>query len=413
MDVRCLVCGSEVSEWAGWCPDCGATLEQVGLIEDARPAGDHREETPGLLQPHNRGEGHVRETILGSGAQPANLLRGGRIALAAVVAAVALAVTAGLLVPTSAGHKPGLPAALAREKLFIADPGRTGIFRADGTEVEVIRDLTADGYPSRAVESGSGLVVYVHQGEAYMVPSTGERAPVEVGVADSVFPASDGAVGLFVNGPPGRGFVQFMSAGGQLPEHGTGSMELAGVTPLARLPAGLLIESTPRSTLGTFQLAVRGAQNNAVLGAATQVIDIHATSVAWLSCVSIPTTCSLVVDDTSSDVNQVIPPPPGYPGYAPGGAFSPEGTTLATFVVAGPHSVRLAVINTAIGHATLIGPPLLVEDAVGTATWSADGQWLYYGGDTGGLYAQHIEKGRPIGRQWRLPIQTSNTVTGL
>ena len=376
-------------------------------------SGDDREETPGLLQPHNRGEGHVRETTLGSGAQPAHPLRGGRIALPTVVAAVALAVTAGLLITRSARNKPGLPAALARERLFIADPARTGIFRADGTEVEVIRDLTADGYPSRAVESGSGLVVFIHQGEAYMVPSTGEGAPVQVGPADSVFPASDGAVGFFVNGPPGRGFVEYMSAGGQLPEHGTGSMELAGVTPLARLPAGLLTETTPRSPLGTFQLAMIGTQNNAVLGAATQVIDIHATSVAWLSCVSIPTTCSLVVDDTSSDVNQVIPPPPGYAGYAPGGAFSPDGTMLATFVVTGHRALRLAVINAAMGHATLIGPPLQVEDAIGTATWSADGQWLYYGGDTGGLYAQRIEEGRPIGRQWRLPIQTSKTVTGL
>jgi hypothetical protein len=332
--------------------------------------------------------------------------------LGAVVAAVALAVTVGLLLTTSRANKPGLPPALAREELFIADSGRTGIFRADGIEVETIRDLTADGYPSRPVESGSGLVVYVRRGEAYMVPSTGGRAPVVLGVADSVFPASDGAVGFFVNGPPGRGFVTFMSAGGQMPEHGTASTELAGVTPLARLPAGLLIESSPRSALGTFQLAVMGAQNNAVLGAATQVIDIHATRVAWLSCVSIPATCSLVVDDTSSDVNQVIPPPPGYAGYAPGGAFSPQGSTLATFVVTGRHSVRLTVINVATGLATLIGPPLPV-DAAGTATWSADGQWLYYGGDTGDLYAQHTEKGQPIGRQWRLPIQASKTVTGL
>lgn len=411
--VRCAVCGSEVSEWAGWCPDCGATLEHAGLIEDANPSGEDREEIQGLLEPPmpDSGQGQVRGTTLGGGPVPKTRGRVGRIGLVVVVAASAVAVTAGLLIASSSGNKAKLPAALAEEKLFIADPSRTGIFRADGQVVEAIQNPTADGYPSRAVRSGSGLVVYVHRGEAYMVPSAGGKPPVEVGAADSVFPASGGVVGLFVGAPAGPGSVEFISADGQLPEPGAGSTELAiGVTPVARLPTGLLLESTPRSPLGTFQLEVKSPPNTAILGAVTQVIDTDGANVAWLSCASIPPTCSLVVDDTSSDTRRVVPPVPGYAGYAPGGAYSPDGSVLAAFVVNGPSALGLEVINAATGDATVIGQ---VQGATGAAAWSVDGQWLYYGGGTGNLYAQRIQDGEPIGSRWKLPIQTSRTLTGL
>jgi hypothetical protein len=411
MDVRCPVCGAQVSEWAGWCPDCGASLEQAALIETTSAASGVEEETTGPLKPPNKGQGHVRKASLVSGPVVVSRLRGSHIVLTGVVVAVALAATAAFLIPTFSTSKRGLPAALARERLFIADPGRTGIFRADGTVVEALRDLTADGYPRRGVRSGSGLVVYVHQGEAYMVPSAGGKTPVQVGAANSVFPVNGGGVGLFVGGPAGRGFVEFMSSDGQLPESGTGSTELAlGLIPLARLPTGLLLEPTARSALGTFQLEVMGGHSTEVLGGATEVIDIHGSSVAWLSCTSIPPSCSLEVNETSSDVQEVIPPPRGYTGYAPGGAFSPDGTLLAAFVLRGPGQLGLEVANAVSGAVTLVGQ---VHGATGTAAWSADGQWLYYGGDTGDLYAQRVLGGELSGPPWRLPIPTSRNVTGL
>lgn len=359
-----------------------------------------------MLQPHDGGR---EDSRLGRREQPVAMRRW-RVGVAALVGGAALA-GAGLLIAAYGGNKPGLPAALAREELFIADPGRTGIFRADGSVVEAIRNFSADGYPSRAVDSGSGLVVYVHQGQAYMVASKGGKPPVRVGAADSVFPANDGAVGLFVGGPAGPGFVEYLAADGQLPEPGTDSTELAiGFTPVARLPSGLLVESTPRSRLDTFQLEVMGIHTTEILGAATQVLDIHANNVAWLSCASIPPTCSLLVEDTSSNEHQVISTPPGYTGYTSGGAYSPDGRFLATFVLSGRGALGLEVVDVATGTATLIRG---VQGSTGTAAWSADGQWLYYGGNTGDLYAQGMRDGQPIGRQWRLPIQTSQTVSGL
>ena len=336
-----------------------------------------------------------------------------------VVAALA-AVAAGTIyaIQTSASgrQRAALPADLVAERLFIAEPNRTGIYGADGTVVNPINGITADGYPNQPVVSGSGLVVYVHGGQAYQIPGAGRNAPHHLGAADRVFPASGGAVGLYVGGPLGPGYVEYMSVDGVVPEPRTGSTQLpVGVTAVARLTDGLLTQSSPLPPSGTVEVSLTRTGSTTVLGVANAVIGTHATTVAWTSCLAGPMTCSLLLVDTVTVSRQVILPPPGYPDWAQGGGFSPDGSLLAAFVAttANPLVLRLAVIRVSTRQATVIGPPLTVGEQIGSATWSADGRYLFFGGLTGNLHAERTGPTGPIGQPWTLPLPTSYAITGL
>jgi hypothetical protein len=338
------------------------------------------------------------------------------------VAAVAI-VGAGLIVADRGSSsdplkRGSLPADLAAERLFVAEPNRTGIYRAGGALISPAGGVTGAGYPSRPLVSGQGLVVYIHDGQAYRLPVSGATHPQRIGAADAIFPVEGGAIGLEAGGHLYPGLVEYMAADGTVAESGTGSTQLpAGATALARLSDGLLIQSAPDPTTGVFQVSLVGAHATAVLGSATAVIGTHGTAVAWTSCPIGPTACSLLLVDTATAARQVIAPPAGYRGFAEGGGFSPDGSLLAAFVPAsnasGQPSLRLVVIRTTSGAATIVGPPLTVGESIGSAAWSADGHWLYFGGLTGALYAEHTTTSGPLGNPWTLPVPTSYAIAGL
>jgi hypothetical protein len=410
VEVRCPQCAEAVSEWAAFCPGCGAALDDAELI-DVAPESTHPDASDAQLQ-----TGHADRTLRRSRA----VLSRARMRVAVAVGLVVATVVTVALVGTgeSGGSRAALPADLVAERLFIADPARTGVFRADGTPVDLVHDLPGEGYPSLAIESGSGLVVFVHDAQAYEVPSLGVSPPERVGDADQIFPADKGAVGLFVGGPLGPGFVEYMSFDGVVPEPGTGSSQLSsGTVPVARLPDGLLVRTPSQSPNGPFQLTLMSNRGTEQLGLADQMIGTSGTEVAWLSCASVPKSCTLVLDDTATDERQVIEPPTGYSTFVPGGGFSPDGRLLAAFAAsstaADKGTLRLTTVSTVGGRGSVIGPKLKAGPSGGTAAWSQDGRWLYFGGASGYLYAQRL--GVPIGPSgpFRLPIRSSYAVTGL
>ncbi len=361
--------------------------------------------------------------IASAPSSPPTKSRGGSnrhsLHIAAAVAALT-ATSAGTIyainVSESGRQRSALPADLVAERVFIAEPNRTGIYHADGTVVNQINGITADGYPNQPVASGSGLVVYVHGGQAYQIPGAGLNSPHQVGAADQVFPASGGAVGLYVGGPLGPGYVEYLSFDGVVPEPRTGSTQLpVGVTPAARLSDGLLIQSAAQPPSSTVEIRVTGTDSTTVLGVANALIGTHGTTVAWTSCLTGPKTCSLLLVDTVTVSRQVVLPPPGYSDWAQGGGFSPDGSLLAAFVptAANQQVLRLVVIRTSTRRATVIGPPLTVGEQIGSATWSADGRYLFFGGLTGNLHAERTGPTGPIGQPWTLPLPTSYAITGL
>jgi hypothetical protein len=355
------------------------------------------------------------------------------VAAALIAAAVVLA---GVLVvgrvDKSAAHagSGGLPNALASERLFFAEAGRTALYRADGTRLRTFPATAGVGYIQPLV-SGGGVLVYIHGGRAYRTSGTGAARPVNLGLASlqdaeasTIFPADGGGIGIEL-APLGRpATVRFMTADGGTLTPASKRTLPSGANVVAEVPRGLLIEthgsfSDPILGISSLRLSILEAHTSVFLGVASAVIGIHGASVAWTTCPAPRSSnCALHVIDTSSGDARTIPPLAAYSGYAQsGGAFSPNGRMLAAFVPSrrpgGAMVLHLVVENVATGVVSVVAPAVPADARlVGTATWSADGHWLYFGGVSGRLHAEEIGRTGPRGHSWALPLATSVAVTG-
>ncbi|MGI8753084.1 MAG: hypothetical protein ACR2MN_12370 [Acidimicrobiales bacterium] len=309
------------------------------------------------------------------------------------------------------GH---LPASLRSQLLFVADRGRTAIVRADGTTINDFPGLAATGYPFQPLDTGDGLAVFVHDNQAYRVSASG-GPPQHIGAATSIFPADGGAVGLQVGGNGEPTFVEYMAADGTIPQPGTSSTQLPlGSTAVARLTDGLLVLSNPtQSRPPRFQLIE--AHSSLTLGSLTAVVGTHQNWVAGLSCPPKPGYgCGLHLIDTAGNTDRLVRAPDGFTGFADGGRFSPDGSLLAAFVYdaapSNPARIHLALIRTSTATVSVVGPLLRVA---GSAIWSTDSHWVFYGGLTGPLFAEQTSTHGPVGTSWKLPLESSFAVTAL
>jgi hypothetical protein len=330
---------------------------------------------------------------------------------AVAVAALVLAAVAGFWAA------PGAPGrgSLASERVFIAEPDRTGLFRTDGQAVTEPSDLSGDGYLKRPSVTSDGWAVYVHDGQAYRVPPSGRGGAQPVGTADNVFPASAGAVGLEVDHLLGPATIEYLAPDGR-PEPATTWPDQIpnGTRAVAGLDDGLLLATSPGTPSGLFQLDLLTSRGiTQIVGAAGVLIAAHGVTVAVSICEGGPSDCALNLVDSARDTSRTVNPPAGHGSFAQGGSFSPDGSLLATFVPDANSALHLVLIDTRTGAALLIGPPLSTADPIGAATWSSDGRWLFYGPPDGGLYAQQVTRDAPIGPPRPLPMRASYDIVGL
>ncbi len=308
-----------------------------------------------------------------------------------------------------------LPGALRSQVLFFADRSRTAVVRADGTTINDLAGVAASGYPFQPLDTGDHLAVFVHDNQAYRVSAAG-GPPQPVGAATSIFAADGGAVGLQGGGNGEPTSVEYMAADGTVPQPGTSSTQLPlGAVAVARLADGLLVQANPtQSRPPRFELIA--PQSTLTLGSLTAVVGTHQSWVAALTCPPHRAVagCPLHLVDTAGRTDRVVRIPPGFTGFAEGGRFSPDGSLLAAFVddTTPPNlgTMHLALIRTSTATVTVVGPPLLVA---GSAAWSTDSHWVFYGGLTGALYAERTTPQGPAGRSWKLPLSSSYAVTGL
>jgi hypothetical protein len=459
MDVRCAGCHRDVSEWAARCPDCGRSLDDAELVAAPDPTPPlHDAElvaapdpTPPLPPPGVRlqSDGPIR--VVGSAKGTTRK----RVALVVVAILAVAAVGIGVLdpglhpasrnasigpsrgtrppitaTPITGSHsvqqsrRPRLPAGLASERLFFAEPGRTGLYRADGTRLTDPQGLAGIGYPLEPLVSGQGIVVYIHGNDAYRTAGPSAVSSVDLGAASSIFPALRGAIGIETGGEGATTSVEYMAADGTVPAPGTASLQLPpGITAVAQVPSGLVVAggATPAGLLSEVtrvRLSLIRAHSTINLGVATDVIGVHGATVAEVNCPPRrPSSCSLTLVDTTTRRLRVIRPPPEYVGYALGGGFSPDGSRLAAFVQSSPFedvtSLRLVLVDLVTGTVSVTGLYLLANDpAVGDATWSADGRWLFFGSPSGTFDAERITRRGPTGLPWELTLTTSLAVTG-
>jgi hypothetical protein len=170
------------------------------------------------------------------------------------------------------------------------------------------------------------------------------------------------------------------------------------------LPPGQILSSPPRAVVGGVltQSSQPAAQltlsiwnpltgHLSRVGPSRDVIDTYtapgakSTLVAYTASDCRTTGCGLVITRVPGGSPRRIVPPDGAPGFISGGAFSPDGNQLAVFVDRVPERVNpggeLVVVDVATATATaIVGSTVSFGEPVGFATWSPDGNWLYFGG---------------------------------
>jgi hypothetical protein len=326
--------------------------------------------------------------------------------------------------PSRLPRRQRLPAGLRSERLFFAEPARTGLYRADGTRLTDPTGLAGVGYPLQPLVSGRGFVVYIHGHDAYRTAGPKDSRSVDLGAASWIFPAQHGAIGIETGGQGAPTSVAYMAADGTFPApHSSGLRLPAGITAVAQVPSGLIVAAGASlegllNEVTHMRLSLIESRLTISLGMATAVLGVHGATAAWVNCPSgRSSSCTLHLVNTTTLHVHAIRPPPGYSGYAQGGGFSPDGAFLATFVpltsVQGVTSLHLVVIRVRTRTAAVVGLHLLAgAQSVGDATWSTDGRWLFFGSLSGTVDAEQITPTGPHGTPWTLPLRTSFAVAG-
>jgi hypothetical protein len=285
-----------------------------------------------------------------------------------------------------------------------------GMIGADGLlSQRVVGEANAAGEPLIAV---GGRVYWVDPAGAY-VPSLGRWSQVV-----RMLSLSTGRVSL-----AGAGQTVFLSADrryllmSQWPDSLTETPVAGGRTRLLRLPAGwylpggdgladplagqgldtangILVESRESPGVGVRRIALWNPQtgNIEVIGRASALIDAFTppgdrySLLAWLPAgCAVPGSCLLKITDTASGaVTTVHSLTKG--GFAIGGAFSPDGRSLAVFANSpSGRSTRLALVDPATGSLRLARMPAIPLGLdYGWARWLPGGGRLIAGALAGG-----------------------------
>jgi hypothetical protein len=313
--------------------------------------------------------------------------------------------------------------------LVAADAGSDiAVVPFSGTR-RTLAGFSAAGYPDVPVRTG-GSVVVVRSGTAYALNPPFYDPPVRIGPADHVFPArTPGGIGVWKSGAlPTLEFV---------PVPGTGATTASATVPiprdlrpLAELPAGILVwnDQAPGGRLRVWRPSGQGGTGTFIrtIGLASAVVGWSGDKVAWLTAAGCTGNgeCPLHVTDAATGTDALVPPPPGFAGYLPGGAFSPTSNQLLAVYVFNPvqqaPAARLVLVSlTAADGARPRWTPVLVPQGdVGLTpkgprlgvVWTPDGAHVLFSGSSGRIH--DYRPGRTASSATEQPASASFTVVG-
>ena len=398
MPVRCPGCDATVSEWAARCPSCHADVSGAPVIAEA--AGNLAPRGPDELEesapPGKRRHGHRRLAIIASALLVAGLVGLGIVRYAPMTTA---SPPGGRLAGVA-----GLPPDLAATPVVYVSAGQLATTTLGGSRPGQIGVIAGQAQPANRSEPEGRSVVFLAAG------ATGEQAEeigpsgtiTGLGRATGVLPGPPGQVGLVLEdddvaaGPPPY------------------TLRVAGGPPSSSPPLAIPAGTSPVAILSAGRVALRSDQTGDLLiwspprapttdlGPSVGIVGVSNTVLAWLSsrdCAT-ATACPLHLFDLARGTDHLVQPVPGSHGFAPGGAFSPDGTRLLAFVVpsgvsSGPAQLETVIVDPATGRSTPIArptPTLLVPGLpAGNAWWTPDGSWLVFGGVDDRLFAYPID----------------------
>jgi hypothetical protein len=332
--------------------------------------------------------------------------------LAAGVAVIALAGTAVGVVWTDHGAQTGSPAGSAAaaetlDRYTVVFSGRDGVQAVPLGRQGHTRLLTAE--VSAPVQTSDG-VAFLRGGWAYFLASPFTGSPRALVPADRLFPMLwPGVVGVAHSLASGAVEVEFIDL-----QDGTTSETSIGHLPSGYQPVAQFLATGTGGMLRTWGAGSgRGLQLGPTLGRASAVIGTSGTSVAWLAADGCAPDgeCPLHVTDTSMATtgDRIIAPPPGQRGFLAGGALSPDGETLASFVAA-PDSrqaqAELAIIDLNTGQVTMVSGSTIPVAKTGVfSQWTPDGSVLLFSGVPGTMHAYQAGERRAT----KLDIQVSDS----
>jgi hypothetical protein len=375
--VRCPGCGEAVSEWAARCPLCRAVLDNAKeIVGPPRPAAVAASPNP------NGATGAGGPTEITKGRPDSHrslpiLLA----ALAAVIIGTVLAVS-----PWSSRSS------LSNDAVAQALDAYTAVYAgSDGVTVVPLNGRAS--HHDAGAASGTPLdtaegIVFIRSGWAYLLPPPFTGSPRALTRADRLFPMIwPGEVGVSRRLDGGQQIVEFVDLeGGPHADLQVGRLS-DGFQPVAQFlaegPGGTLRTWVPGSA-GDLQLD----QNP---GRAAFIFGTSNSEVAWTSAsgCSAEGECPLFLTDGTGHNNTVVPPP-GHLGFLAGGALSPDGRLLASFVSvarAGHREAQLALVDTATLQVTIIpGSVIPLRDRIPAAQWTPDGQFVFFSGPTGRMH---------------------------
>lgn len=278
--------------------------------------------------------------------------------------------------PSSTGHPVELLTIGWREGPRVADP-LTGNVSAIGPALKCNTCL---------IVRAGGKLFTAQNGRLFSF-APGDGSLRDIGAADVVFPATTGD-------------ALFVSVGGVLEER---SLDGATTDGPWRLPDRYHLTEQPHAVSSGFiitnkrgfigNLAWWDLSTGAVhqLGQYNQFIDVHTDAagrdtLAWTVCPTNDFPCSLVISDPDGGNRRTIHPPVSGNGFYLGGAFSPDGTTLATTISMHPGTTNpdaaLALIDVTSGDTTVITESRFgVGEPYGYVAWSPDGSTIFFTGD--------------------------------
>jgi hypothetical protein len=296
----------------------------------------------------------------------------------------------------AAGRVAGLDGRTATELLLGAEDG---LLRVD-LDARAVRAVPLPGGAAGSdggLVGRAGAVVAVRGGVAWAAPARPGRPVTWLGpAAYALASARPGQVWLVEQtGDPDRWFrVREVALGGpdgraRIVARGTLAL---GRRPVAGVPGGLLVTLLgPGGGLAVWDQGSGRVRPR--LAAASPVVVA-----TWGQTVAFVDGADLHLGDLASGRDRLVPPPLGSDGFAPAGAFSPDGRTLAAVTRVGPSTrpaLALVAVDWALAMRIAGSEGALADRCSPCLVWAPAGDWVFFNRLGPGLAIGSYRLGQP------------------
>jgi hypothetical protein len=287
----------------------------------------------------------------------------------------------GPAVPVSAPSRPAELAEATGARLLLS--GEDGLFRVD-VDARTVRPIPL---PGRRFETDRGLirrdgtVVAVHGGTAWVSTGAPGAAATRLGPASYALAGTDPRRVWLVEetGDPERWFrAREVRVGGSArPARplARGTLPL-NRRPVAAAPGGLLLDvAGPGGGLAVWDPRTGRLRNRFDTRSPVTVVAVSGGTVAWVEATT------LHLGDLAGGRPRVVAAPAGSDGFAPAGAFSPDGRVLAAITEVGfAARPALALVRLDRGQAVRVdgSEGALADRCSPCVAWAPAGDWVFF-----------------------------------